>query len=51
MNFQQVFPYFSIKVMVFLLKAWYGLLTHMVSLADFFSGFNQNSMSFFRSGN
>lgn len=36
MNFQQVFPDFSIKVMVFLLKAWYGLLTYVVSLADFF---------------
>lgn len=36
MNFRQVFPDFSIKVMLFLLKAWYGLLTHVVSLADFF---------------
>ena len=36
MNFLQVFPDFSIKVMVFLLKAWYGLLTYVVSLADFF---------------
>lgn len=35
MNFMQVFPDFSIKVMVFLLKAWYGLLTYVVSLAGF----------------
>lgn len=44
MNFLQVFPDFSIKIMVFLLKAWYSLLTYVVSLADFFQGFNRNSM-------